>query len=174
MLVAECIYIKDKIRDGTYYFIEDKGFVKRTTDIELVKDGFNGLNGLIFDPIKRTINYVKTVINRERGMMERWELFDFDSKDINRYIKEEGGFFKIIKELTHRYNESCYKFRNYTIYDLLYDSCHGYTVESKGPTKEVIISKDDTNERLYFYQDTGKVVAKSGNESQLVRGNRIF
>lgn len=170
MLELEYIYIKDKIREGMYYFIEDKRFVERTTDIELLKSGLNGLNGLIFDPIKKTINYVKTVINRKRGKIERRESHDFDSEDINKYLKKEGGFHKLIEELTNRYDRICCTFKNYSIYDLLHDSCRGYTVDSDGPTKEVIISKNDTNKRMYFYKNTGKVVAKSGNESQLVRG----
>ena len=167
MLVAERMYIDNKIRNGTFYLVQDKVFIDRTKDIELFKDG---CNGLIFDPIQKIIKYVRTVINRERGMIEEWESFDFDSEDINKYLEKEGNFYKLIKELTNRYSRIFYTFKNYAIYDLLHDSCRGYTVDSEGPAKEVIISKNGTNERMYFYKNTGKVVAKSGNESQLVRG----
>lgn len=91
-------------------------------------------------------------------------------------IKNIDNFVNLVKT----FKQTCGKHKNYCYYDLCHDIeyCNPderrLTTEDEGPIKEVIISGDNLNERMYCYYQNKKTIAKIGNDSEALNDVYFF
>ena len=125
----------EDFRAGEYFsYFSDCKFVKRTSDKEINK---NGYNGLYYDMSLTVVGFITTSPDNKIKIA----YFKPETK-----IKGLSSFTKLIRT----FKQTCGKHENYNYYDLFSDIKEGRTTENKGPIKEVIISKDNLNERMYY------------------------
>ena len=135
------------INNHTYYVARDDRFIARASDAEIDKN--NCCNGLVFGIEKKVLGYWVTLPNKERkpAIIE-----DHNVTDLTSYCS-----------LIHEYKEIINRYSNYGLYDLVYDITKGKSITGgKAPTKEITFIQN-INYRMYFYKDTGRIIARAGN-----------
>ena len=149
-----------EIGNKEYFFAKDDRFIARASDTEIDKSSL--CNGLFFDVNTKILGYwVTTLPNRKRNVpfiIEKHNVVDWES-----YCS-----------LVHEYREILNKYRNYSIYDLVYDATEGKSITGgQVPTKE-ITSSQNMNYRMYFYKNTGKIIVRARNRIQVVQDIVFF
>ena len=153
--------------DDDFSYLPDCEFIERTSDTEINKNGFNGLyysfTGKYYDfnelrykeMALAVVGYITTSPDNEI------KITYFKPKEKIKSFSGISGLFTTFKQ-------TCSKYKNYSYFDLCCDIVDCITTEDEGPIKEVIISRDNLNERMYYYQN-GITVAKIGNDSEILR-----
>lgn len=121
-----------------------------------------GYNRLVYDIALKRVGYIQTHSNKETKIF--WFKPEMKIEIINDFVN-----------LVKTFKQTCSKYKNYCYYDLCHDieyrdhAERRLATENEGPTKEVIISRDNLNERMYYYKERIITVSKIGNYNKVLK-----
>lgn len=148
------------INNHEYFFARDDRFIAKASGTEIDRD--NDCNGLFFNVEKKILGYW---ITKPDG--EKVPIIIGNHK---HNVVNQDSFCHLVRE----YKEILNKYRNYSLYDLVYDIIEGESITGgKAPAKE-IISSQNMNCSMYFYETSGMIIVRVGNKTPQIIQNVVF